>query len=321
MKILIIGDPLEELNPKTDTGIFFAEEALFLDHSVFWSTPTQLSLVNSAIYAKCSELKFKRKLETPLSTPLANPLLVSGFDTVWIRKDPPFDRSYVSLCWILKTIEEKTYFANRPSALLNFHEKHTPFIAHAKGVLKDHEIVSTWIPDALVDISEAPAFLKSGPIVTKPWLGHGGHSIKKWNSLKDALNGIAEADLQSTLFQPYLEEITTAGDRRVFILDGEIIGGLLRLPTKGNFVSNLAQGGTGSLSPLSEAQIEVCNRIGTFLKASGIFFAGLDVIGTKISEVNITAPTGFRKITELGGENLARVYLKKVSEEVSRLFP
>ena len=105
------------------------------------------------------------------------------------------------------------------------------------------------------------------------------------------------------MVQPYLEEIVEQGDRRVFFLDGELLAEFVRFPKEGGFIANLAQGGSAKKVPLSDVERAVCDRLGKFLKHTGIVFAGADLIGSKVSEVNITSPTGLCSLHALEGND------------------
>ncbi len=226
---------------------------------------------------------------------------VRSFSAVWIRKDPPFDTSYVSLCWLLSLEEKNVCMLNSPSLLLRYHEKLIPFEAVAAGFLKPRETVPTHIGDS----ASARRFLEGGeydPAIRKPFLGFAGADVKKF-SLRagDALPKQEALELT----QPFLGQIAKVGDRRVIFLGGKVIGDFVRLPKQGEFVSNIARGGSAHLVPMNARQKEVARRLGAFLKKVGIVFAGADMIGNLVSEVNITSPTGLRSFESVGGPKLA----------------
>jgi glutathione synthase len=226
---------------------------------------------------------------------------IRGFSSVWIRRDPPFDSAYLSLCWLLALEEKHTLFVNRPSVLVRYHEKLLPFEAMAQGFLKATDLVPTHIGDA----ASARSFLQVGAwkeAIRKPFFGFGGSDVKRFSVES---GGALPRENELELTQPFLTEVTRIGDRRIFFLGGKQIGDFVRMPKQGDFVSNIAHGGSGHCIAMKKAEKEVASRLGKFLKKAGIDFAGADMIGSKVSEVNITSPTGIRSYAGISGIDLA----------------
>ena len=137
-------------------------------------------------------------------------------------------------------------------------------------------------------------------VVTKPFLGFGGRDVELQG--REAYRHSASSDLDRFI-QPFVSEVRTRGDRRVLFLEGKVIGHFVRMPAQGGFISNLAQGGTAHAKPLSAEEEELCVKVSNFLAAVGINFAGADFIGSRVSEINITSPTGLRSLEALGGSD------------------
>jgi len=232
---------------------------------------------------------------------------LNDFDQVWIRKDPPFDLNYVSLCWLLMQYENIIPFINPPSRLIAHHEKFIPLQAVKEGFLKGHQIIPTWKPTK--GFRFPPGDFPSGVTISKPWLGHGGIDIQRWDSLEIALGSFPDENISNTVFQPF-DPAIYEGDRRVFFINGKIVGSLLRLPKKGSFISNLSQGGEGILKEMDSNETDLCNQLSKFLVKHHLFIAGVDLIGNRVSEVNVTAPTGVQQIKNLGGPDIAEEFLK-----------
>ena len=148
-----------------------------------------------------------------------------------------------------------------------------------------------------------PTDFPSGPVVSKPWLGYGGYEVDKWDSLQEALKAPHGPNTAFTLYQPFIKRIFETGDRRVLFIDGEYVGDLVRLPPRGSIRANLVQGGTAVLRKMSIEEQDLTKRVGTFLKDLGIHLAGADYIDGKLTEINITAPTGFEALAALGQPN------------------
>jgi glutathione synthase len=299
LKFLIVADPLSHLKPATDTTLAIVRSSVERKHGVWWATGDDLYLENGKVRVRARRCVNAAPDALP-ECGQEEDRAVRDFSAVWIRKDPPFDASYVSLCWILGLEESNVPMLNAPSLLLRYHEKLVPFEAVAAGFLKLSDTIPTHIGDAVT----AKKFLQAGnydPAIRKPFLGFAGADVKKF-SLKAGDPLPKQEALE--LSQPFLPEISTVGDRRVFFLGGKWIGDFVRLPKQGEIVSNIARGGTAHLVPMNARQKAVTERLGRFLKKSGIVFAGADMIGNRISEVNVTSPTGLRSLESVGGPDL-----------------
>jgi glutathione synthase len=315
VKILILADPIDDLNPSTDTALTLAREALIRGHQVAWTTGADLCMLDAMVFAQtydllsCEEKKLPERELTPRQVP------VREFDTVWIRKDPPFDEGYMTVCWMLALEESHTLILNPPSLLLRYHEKMLPFEAFKEGVIKESELVPTFVPTGAT--VELPELYSEGPMVSKPFLGHGGEGVERWKNYADfiSIRGLDHSAYQ--MFQPFMDSVTTRGDRRVFCLDGKVIGDLLRVPKEGDFIANLSQGGSARLTAMTAEELELSERVSRWLQSIGFFFAGFDLMAGKISEINVTAPTGFESLADLGGPQLRGKYLDDVEEKLA----
>lgn len=299
MNFLIIGDNLRSLKPTTDTSLALVREALLRAHEVHWATPEDLFLWEGRVFARVDEIKSCAENSLPSTETVKEPQSINTYDGVWIRKDPPFDNAYLSLCWLLALEENNVPMLNKPSTLLRYHEKLLPFEAVEKGYLRPEELIPSYLPTGRR--LPIPANFPKGESVTKPFLGHGGKDVTLLPS--------AQSPEPYHFLQPLQKEIHRTGDRRIFILDGEVIGSFVRMPPEGQIKSNIAAGGTGVMKDMNKKETEIADRLSTFLKEIGVVFAGVDMINEKISEVNITSPTGFLTYQAIGGRRLAPAYL------------
>jgi glutathione synthase len=300
MNFLIVGDPLRSLKPKTDTSLALAREALSRTHEVHWTTCEDLFLWEGRVFARVESLTGCAEGSLPATETVKEFQSVNSYDGIWIRKDPPFDSSYLSLCWLLALEENNVPILNKPSVLLRYHEKMLPFEAVEKGFLTQEELIPTFLPTGRR--IPVPAAFPKGESVTKPWLGHGGKDVRLLPS---------PASPEPYFFlQPAQKEIHRTGDRRIFLLDGEVIGSFVRLPPEGEIKANIASGGKGVLRDMNKREKDIADRLGLFLKEAGIVFAGADMINEKISEVNITSPTGFLTLQQIGGRRLSPLVLE-----------
>lgn len=303
MKVLFIADASASLKPLTDTTLALLRESLSRKHFCYWAEADSVRLENGIVFLTAARVESCPENELPKLSSQGKDFKLRDFSVGWIRKDPPFDGSYFSLCWLLSLEENRLSLLNLPSLLLRFHEKLLPFEAFSKGFLKAGDLVPTHIGDA----QSARAYLEKTKVqdaIRKPFLGFGGSEVKRFQ-LRESSPLPAESELELT--QPYLPEIATKGDRRVFFLNGKVIGDFVRMPPPGEHVSNIARGGRGVLVPMTSKQKEVAGRVGKFLKSIGVVFAGADMIGNRISEINITSPTGIRTFRGLSGIDLAPI--------------
>jgi len=299
MNFLVIADPIRNLKGKTDTSLAMVREALQRAHEVHWCSGEDLFLWEGRVFARVDKIEGCADGSLPVTDTIKEPQSINSYDGVWIRKDPPFDQSYMSLCWLLALEENNVPMLNKPSLLLRYHEKMLPWEAVEKGFLSQDEVIPTFLPTGRR--FPVPEDFPRGEAVLKPWLGHGGKDVK--------LIPNPQTPEPYTILQPLQKEVTRTGDRRIFILDGEVIGSFPRMPAEGSIISNLAAGGTGVMKEMTKKEAETADRLGVFLKEIGVTFAGADMIDGKISEVNITSPTGFVTYQQVGGRRLAPAYL------------
>ena len=306
MKILFVGDSIPRLNPAGDSSLAMVRAAMAAKLEVYWVTPENLWQRGSDIWAATEKLEPFLKDRLP-GTAGGEKRTLSDFKAIFIRKDPPFDTAYVQLCWQLSLYEEKIFQLNRASLLLRHHEKMIPFEAVRQGFLSESDLIPTFIGSQ----TRAESWAKEHgyhDLVVKPYLGHGGEEIAQTTVAN--LNKITFK--HAMMVQPLRPEVKELGDRRVLYLNGEILGDVVRVPKAGSIVSNLAQGGAAVHRPMDAAEMAAAKKVGAFLKKEGIFFAGSDMIGPKVSEVNITSPTGLRSLEKLHGDDKATPIIQAV---------
>jgi len=297
-----------------------AESALKKGKKVFWCEPHNIYYFNQDIFVcdsaeilsvNANEIKHKKNEEK---------ILFSDFQFCFVRKDPPFDEGYKNLCWIL-TAQSQVKIINSAESLLSFHEKSLHWRAYSEGVLSQEHMIPTCLTHQISVVGEfCNQFTSTHPIykkylgkasgvnaqfICKPWLGHGGEDIRLFKNKDLLLKYLQIESDQLFLVQPFLEEITTEGDRRVMIVNGQVIFDFVRLPAQGKIASNGAQGGSAVLRKMTTEQMDICLKVAKFLKDKNILFAGLDLIGLCVGEINITSPTGIRVYEFLTNINMS----------------
>ncbi|MBI2343435.1 MAG: hypothetical protein HYV02_03735 [Deltaproteobacteria bacterium] len=316
MRLLIVADPLGGLRPESDTSLALATEGIARGHDLWWAEDGEIALSGVSVIANAVPITSIAPYAIP-TVGGCQMLPIEQFDIVLIRKNPPFDEGYLRLCWLLAPYESRVVVSNRASVLLRYHEKLLPLCGVQAGFFQADEIVPTIL-------TRDPAFLqafmaehRAEAWVVKPWTGFGGRGVERYPSAEAVLAAVA-ASPTPMLVSPFLPEVMTTGDRRVFYLRGQMVGDLVRIPPPGGFIANLAFGGHGTLHGMSDRTRHLCAQLGNFLRSIDCDFAGADLLGDRLSEVNITSPTGINTLVRLGGPSLAGPILDAITGHVVR---
>ncbi|MCW6035294.1 glutathione synthase [Spirulina subsalsa FACHB-351] len=319
MKFVFIIDPIAQLDPGHDTSVALMEAAQMLGHEVYITEVQQLSVVEGQAWALLSpvsltpvELVGERWL-APKSWYEKGPGTwqpLTTMDGVLMRKDPPVTVPYLYTTQILDLIDPtKTLVLNNPRGLQAANEK-----LYALNF-------PTVIPETIV--SQAKSVIldfvaQKGAAVLKPLGGKGGEGILFLEAGDRNLNSLIEVSTkwgqEPVMVQQYLPA-ASEGDKRIILLDGQPIGAVNRIPTGQEFRGNMAVGGRVAKAEITERDREICATVAPSLKADGLYFVGLDVIGGYLTEVNVTSPTGVREIDRLDGVSLGKQVITWLVEQ------
>jgi len=225
--------------------------------------------------------------------------LTHDVDVVWMRQDPPFDMAYITAAHMLERLKGDTLVVNDPEWVRSCPEKILP--------LDYPELM----PETLItrDRRAIDAFRnKHKDIILKPLFGNGGagvflvkHGDSNYSSL---LEMFMESSREPVIAQAFLKDVSK-GDKRIIIIDGVAVGAINRIPLKGETRSNMHVGGVAVPTELTEDDKRICDAIGPMLKERGQILVGIDVIGDKMTEINITSPTGVQELKRFSGVDAA----------------
>tara|TARA_B110001450_G_scaffold45733_1_gene42396 strand:+ start:1046 stop:1972 length:927 start_codon:yes stop_codon:yes gene_type:complete len=296
-KILFITDPVASLNIKKDTSLFMVEHAQRLDMQPYQCETSDIFFSKGLVQAHA--VKIECKVDDILLEESGENINLKDFKYVFMRKDPPVDEDYMNTLHLLDLAQsDGANVINNPGAVKKFNEK--IFALY----------FAQYIPSTIISskASEITSFAKDfNEIVIKPLNGMGGESIYKLSDIgvdEEAIIQELTNDGKTLIVgQEFLPEIYD-GDFRILIINGKPFKKTLaRMPQGDSFKGNLAAGGKGIAQDLKPHQAEVANEIGTLLMQHGIIFAGLDMIGSKVTEINVTSPTCARQIFDQTGED------------------
>jgi glutathione synthase len=288
----VVMDPIETINPKKDSTLAMLLAAQERGWRIAYFLQQDLSVRDGAPRGHGRRLTVTDdpKRWFALGEPWIGGL--DGLDAVLMRKDPPFDMEYIYTTYILELAEERgVLVVNKPASLRDINEK----------------AYTSWFPQCtpptLVTRSRSALHEFLGEhekIVVKPLDGMGGRSIfvvaKGEPNVNVIFETLTDNGARFTLAQRYIPEITR-GDKRILLIDGQPIDyALARVPAPGEHRGNLVMGATGEGRPLTERDRWLCAQVGPVLAAKGVIFAGLDVIGDYLTEINVTSPTGIREL-------------------------
>ncbi|MCT2399594.1 glutathione synthase [Novosphingobium mangrovi (ex Huang et al. 2023)] len=236
--------------------------------------------------------------------------LVADIDVVLMRQDPPFDLGYITATHLLERLEGQTLVVNDPASVRNAPEK--VFVLDYARFMPP-TFIARRIEDVRLFQQRMVDKGLPGDLVVKPLHGNGGKAVFRVPADGSNLGALVEmfqnAWVEPFMVQPFLPDVSE-GDKRIVLVDGEFAGAINRKPGEGEFRSNLAVGGSAEACGLTPAEEEICAALGPELKARGLVFVGIDVIGGKwLTEINVTSPTGIVAIDKFNGtDTSARIW-------------
>jgi len=316
LRCCFVMDPIERILPDKDTTFVFMLESLRRGHEIHYTRIDDLFIREAE---PCAAVRRAEVMRPTSEHPQHHRLFeervapLSWFDVVFMRKDPPFDMAFFYATHVLSLVDpRRTVVLNDPAALRDANEK--LYALHFPTV----------IPPSLVtaDMRRLKDFMEElgGEMIVKPLDGAGGAGVFHLRRDDRNLNAILESSTHEgrrlVMGQRYLPEIRQ-GDKRLIVLDGEPLGAVFRVPREDETRGNIHVGGTCHKAEITARDQEIVSTLAPRLRADGLFFVGLDIIGDWLTEVNVTSPTGIQEINALDGVCLEAAVIDAVEQKVS----
>ena len=297
LRVAVQMDPLESINIEGDSTFAIMLAAQARGHTLYHYAPQDLTWQDNRLYTMGYPVTVQRVTGDHFA--FGEPRILDlgrDVDVVLMRQDPPFDLGYITATHLLERIQGETLIVNDPASVRNAPEK-VWVLDYAR-----------FMPPTMLtrSLGAARHFLaEHKEIVVKPLHGNGGKAVFKVGANGENLASLIEvfntAYREPHVVQAFLPAVAE-GDKRIVFVDGEVAGAVNRIPGEGEIRSNLAVGGKAAKTDLTAREQEICAALGPELKARGLLFVGIDVIGGEwLTEINVTSPTGIVAIDKFNG--------------------
>ena len=313
LKIGMVMDPIDSITPYKDSSLAMLLEAARRGAEIHYFEQKDVRLLSGKALGQSTLLEVRDDNDDWYSFGERQEVVLGDLDAILMRKDPPFDMEYVYTTYILdRAQEDGALIVNAPQALRDMNEK----------------AYTAWFPDCTPttlitrSMSEMKAFLAEHErVVAKPLDGMGGRSIfvvKKGDKNANVIfETLTDYGSNFAMCQVYIPEIT-AGDKRILLIEGEPVPyALARIPTGDDNRGNMVAGAVAKGQEMSARDYEICEQVGPALREAGVLFAGIDVIGDFLTEVNVTSPTGIRELDAQFDLNIAGLMFDAIEAKLA----
>ncbi len=313
MRLGVVMDPIESITPKKDSSLAMLLEAERRGAEIHYLLQDDLRLLEGRALGTAARLRVRDDNNDWYTLGERAEIALGDLDVILMRKDPPFDMEYIYSSYILeRAAEAGALIVNRPQSLRDMNEKaYTAWFADCAPV--------TLVTRSMADLKQ---FLREHEqIVVKPLDGMGGRSIfvvkKGDNNANVIFETLTDYESRYAMAQVYIPEIKQ-GDKRILLIDGEPVPyALARIPSADDNRGNLVMGAVGEGRELTERDRFICSRVGPVLRDKGVLFAGLDVIGDYLTEINVTSPTGIRELDRQYDLNIAGLLFDAIAAKLA----
>ncbi|UOA09447.1 glutathione synthase [Methylobacter sp. S3L5C] len=312
IKLGMVMDSIDHINIKKDTSFAMLLEAQARGWELHYMELNDLFLRNGRAYARTRTLTVERNARQWYQFIAEQDIPLDQLNVIMMRKDPPFDQEYIYATYLLERAESMgVYVVNKPQSLRDANEK----------------LFTAWFPQCCAEtlVAREPArirnfLIEQGEIILKPLDGMGGTSIFHLRqddpNLSVILETMTQYNSRYVMAQKYIPEIKD-GDKRILMINGEAVPySLARIPAKGESRGNLAAGGRAEGRELTEQDWWITKQVGPTLREKGLIFVGLDVIGDKLTEINVTSPTCAQELDKQFGLNIAGLLMDHIESNI-----
>ena len=314
LRIGVVMDPIQSIKPVKDSSFAMLLEAERRGADIHYMLQADLKMVAGKALAHSKRLSVRDDKQDWFTLGEAREINLGDLDVILMRKDPPFNMEYIYTSYILERAEDAgALIVNKPQSLRDMNEK----------------AYTAWFPQCAPltlitrSMQEMKNFLaEHGRIVVKPLDGMGGKSIfvvaKGDNNANVIFETLTDFGSRFAMAQVFIPEISD-GDKRILLIDGEPVPcALARIPSADDNRGNLVMGATGEARRLTERDEWICGEVGPVLRERGVIFAGIDVIGDYLTEINVTSPTGIRELDRAFDLNIAGTLFDAIEARLSR---
>jgi glutathione synthase len=309
--VAIQMDPIERIDIDGDSTFALALEAQNRGHSLLYYGPRSLAFRDGQVVARAQPLGVRAVRGDHFTLGEPSVVDLSATDVVLMRQDPPFDMAYITATHLLERLAPGTLVVNDP-----FHVRNAPeklFVTQFRELMPPTLIAS--------DRREIDAFRRlHGDIIVKPLYGNGGAGVFRIRPEDENLGALLEMFTQfyrePVIVQRYIPEVRK-GDKRIILVDGVFAGAINRVPAAGESRSNMHVGGRPEPTTLTARERDICDALAPELRARGLIFTGIDVIGDYLTEINVTSPTGIHEVRRFGGADIAKLVWDAVERRLA----
>ena len=326
LRVGVQMDPIENISIDADSTFALMLEGQARGHELFHYEVRHMSLREGVkrqgathagnqreerLFARARPVTVQRTQGAHYTFGELQPLDLGKMDVVLMRQDPPFDMAYITATHLLEHIQPRTLVVNDPAAVRNAPEK--LLVTHFPDLMPPTMI--SWDLQAIRDFRR-----EYGDMIVKPLFGNGGAGVFRIKPDDENLASLLEMHFarsrEPLMFQRY-EPAVRQGDKRIILVDGEAMGAINRVPAAGEARSNMHVGGRPEKCEMTARDREICAAIGPTLRAQGLIFVGIDVIGDWLTEINVTSPTGIQEIARFDGVHLEQAIWDRIEAKVT----
>lgn len=304
----MVMDPLKNIKPKKDSTVAMMKAAHNMGAELFYLSIDDLFLESGRAMGNAAKIDLDGKDYGWCSVSSAQKIQLKEFNVIMMRKDPPVDKRFIHACYMLEqAAKEGARVLNNPTSLIALNEKlfagQFPHLCPNTLVASDREVLRNFLEN-------------HGKIIMKPLDAMGGSGVfmvtetdVNFDVIWEMQTGFGSYPVIAQEFLPAISD----GDKRILVINGKAFDHVLvRSPKPGSVRGNMAAGGSTHVRMINAAERKICDEVGQVLIQRGIFFAGLDIIGDRLIEINITSPTGIQEISKACGVDVADILMREI---------